>query len=78
MATYKAVYKCRLCGKVYRNGVETSEIAAVNATAMIAAGVKITEPLAPTPMEVHRCMDKYAARIGLADFQGWEREALVR
>lgn len=74
---YKAIYKCRLCGKVYRNGVETSESAALNATAMIAAGVKIHEPLAPTPMEIHRCLGNYAGRIGLADFQGWEKEAEV-
>ena len=71
----RAVYKCRLCGKVYRNGAETNEDGAMCNLAMIAVGVKISEPLAPQPQEIHRCRGDHAGSLGLADFQGWEKEA---
>ena len=74
MEKYKAIYKCRLCGKVYHNGAETGEGGAMCNLAMIATGVKITEPLAPQPYEIHRCHSPRAGSLGLADFQGWDKE----
>ena len=72
---YNATYKCRLCGTVFHKGIPDNESRAMVITTMIAAGVHITDTLAPTPQTVHVCGGRYADSIGLADFLGWEKEA---
>lgn len=72
---YKATYKCRLCGAVYhRGGPADEESRALVTATMIAAGVKISDPMAPTPQAVHVCRGRYADSIGVADFLGFEKE----
>lgn len=70
--SYKAVYKCRLCGVTYQPGTTTGkEIAEMCMVEMI-VGLKGTKPQAPTMTEMHHCGGNHAGSIGLADFQGWE------
>lgn len=73
-AEYKAIYKCRLCGMVYANGLTTGEEMAYRCTCNVAAGivgVYAQEPLKLTP---HLCEGDYTGSVGLADFQGWRKE----
>ncbi len=75
MEKYKAVYKCRLCGRVYQNGTTTGEKMAWACMMEINVGITGTVALAPTMTETHCCGGQYAGSFGLADFQGWECEA---
>lgn len=71
---HKAIYKCRLCGEVYHNGTETGEKVALRCITELAAGLCPCEAMAPQKTEVHHCGGDHAGSMGLADFQGWEKE----
>lgn len=75
MPTYKAIYKCRLCGEVYADGpgvpVEIAELA------LEQFNVGITGILAdaPTMTKTHYCGGEYPGiGLGLAVFQGFKKE----
>lgn len=68
--TYKATYKCRLCGATYQNGATTGEELATLNIFRLAAGLQ--GPRSPKMNEVHNCGGDHAGSFGLADFQGWE------
>ena len=74
MATYKATYKCRLCGEVYQSGATTGKEMAERCMVELVCGIRGTVPLAPTMTETHGCGGNHAGSLGLADFQGWEME----
>ena len=72
--TYKAIYKCRLCGKLYDSGFRTGESVAVKTTHLMIAGLEY-QPKHwgnELPRErVHYC-DNDA--MGISDFVGWQKE----
>lgn len=74
MAEYKALYKCRLCGEVFQNGVTTGENMAERCMIELNAGLVCTVPMAPTMTETHNCGGDHAGSLGLADFLGWKKE----
>ena len=65
--TYRAMYKCRLCGKVFDGGKRTSFNVATMETAKMLTGYKSSLYMT----EMHHCAD---GAIGVADFQGWMEE----
>lgn len=71
----KAIYKCRLCGAIYSNGVTTGKTIATRCMVELTVGLVSTEPMAPTMTEPHHCGGDHAGSLGLADFQGWQEEA---
>lgn len=68
---YKAVYRCRLCGKEYRPGITTDQAMAVAHMEELAAGLCGTVPVAPRLTEPHPCHD---GSLGVADFLGWKAD----
>lgn len=64
--TYRAVYKCRLCGKVYDAGKASFRMA-TKETALLLAGRNSCVNMTV----MHACA---ADGIGVADFQGWAEE----
>lgn len=69
---YKARYKCRLCGEVFRNTVCTEKKTAQECIVAVCLGIVHTDPLAPQLYETHDCKGTHAGSLGLAEFQGWE------
>ena len=69
---YKAIYKCRLCGKTYRSttpgGTANREKAEACMVQFNAGICGIILP-SPTMTETHHCG---GGAMGLADFQGWK------
>lgn len=74
MAEYKAAYKCRLCGKTYTTTGTTEEKTARRCLIHLIVGVVDPDPLAPGMTDMHHCGGEHAGSLGLADFQGWEKE----
>ena len=72
---YRATYKCRLCGDVYYTGAVAGDRPALINLSQISAGVRVYDPQAPQLLEIHHCGGAHAGSLGLADFQGWERDA---
>lgn len=73
MAEYKAVYKCRLCG-ARLPWISVNEERAESHMAEMTAGIlSVTVPRV-TQTRVHYCGGDHAGSLGLADFQGWEKE----
>lgn len=71
---YRAIYKCRLCGEVYKaDQVAGKDIAAMCMTELVAS-IRGSIPGAPTIIATHHCGGDHADAMGLADFQGWEKE----
>lgn len=70
----KAVYKCRLCGEVYRGGGTAIKEVATLCMEELVVGVRGREPMAPAVTAVHHCGGDHAGSLGMADFQGWEKE----
>lgn len=71
---HRAIYKCRLCGEVYKAAqVVGKDIAEMCMTELV-AGIRGSIPGAPTITETHHCGGIYNGCLGLADFQGWEKE----
>jgi len=73
MATFYQKYKCRLCGKSYHNAAATGNysLAWKCAFALTANFQPFKEPLSPSLLGIHHCNN---GSIGIADFEGWERE----
>lgn len=69
----RAVYKCRLCGRVYTSVETASRKMARTCMVYLHAGVRGVEPMAPAMTATHLCGGS-AGSLGLADFQGWENE----
>lgn len=65
---YKAIYKCRLCGKVYSNLTAAADLVERSMLEQ-AAGTFGEVPLGQPMTKTHSCAD---GSLGLADFQGWE------
>ena len=70
----QAVYKCRLCGETYTNGCHAGETNAQTCMQFMHAGMVCTFPQAPAKTETHNCGGSRAGCLGMADFQGWEKE----
>ena len=70
----KAVYKCRLCGETYTNGCHAGETIAESCMQHMHAGLVCTLLQAPAKTETHYCGGPRDGCLGLADFQGWEKE----
>lgn len=71
---YRAIYKCRLCGETYAAAqVAGKDIADMCMTELV-TGIRGTIPGAPTITDAHYCGGDHAGALGLADFQGWEKE----
>ena len=66
---YKAIYKCRLCGRTYRSGETTGQAIAEAHMVDMTTGLVCTIPNAPRLLDRHPCG---GGTIGLADFQGWK------
>lgn len=72
MGMYKAVYKCRMCGKVFKHENITDEKHAVACLEERHIGIRGTVwPSPPRMTETHICD---GGSLGLADFQGWQKE----
>lgn len=72
MATYQAIYKCRLCGEIFADGITGGAIAmAVN----VALTVKETFYNANTHSSGQRYMPHNCAdgSMGFSDFQGFRK-----
>lgn len=65
----KATYRCRLCGKVYQNGITAAKEMVELTMGLTPAGTMGTLPDFPPMTEPHRCG---GGGLGVADFQGWE------
>lgn len=61
--TYQAIYKCRLCGQKFNNGVMMGELDECKRE----VAMDILEH--PIRVTVHEC---FGGSIGIADFQGYE------
>lgn len=70
----KAIYKCRLCGERFHNGAETGPDIAERCMVEMNVGIVGTVAMAPNKTEIHRCRGAFDGSLGLADFQGWEKE----
>lgn len=71
MKTYRAMYRCRLCGKAFYNGAETGGPGALlHLTELIVSG-KPANPNAPHLLMPHYCGKPFES-MGLADFIGWD------
>ena len=69
---YKAMYKCRLCGKVYEGGAVTGRrgTALNNMFHLVVRGEPL-ESQAPSLQTVHFCDSFENGDMGVADFIGW-------
>lgn len=70
----KAIYKCRMCGELYHNGAYAGEKVAERCMLELNVGLVSLAPMAPRMTETHYCGGAHAGNLGLADFQGWEKE----
>lgn len=70
-----AVYKCRLCGAVFNYNATTTAKIAEACLVQLHVNVKGVIPNAPNLTETHHCGGGHEGDLGLADFQGWEKEA---
>ena len=70
----RSVYKCRMCGAVFTGVETTSRKRARTCMVYLHAGVVGVEPTAPAMTTTHECGGGRAGSLGLADFQGWEKE----
>lgn len=70
---YKAMYKCRLCGKIYESGAATGNRKLVEkAMYMLVSTGELSEPQAPLLLEPHFCKGYEHGEMGIADFIGWK------
>ena len=70
MTTYKAMYRCRLCGKVFFDGSEKDEHSARACINLIVTGIKPKYIAIPPMLYKHDCGEPYNG-IGLAGFIGF-------
>lgn len=70
---YKAMFKCRLCGKIYEDGTATgNKDVAYKAMVHLTCTGKPSEPQAPLLLEPHFCKGYEHGEMGVADFIGWK------
>lgn len=69
--TYKAMYKCRLCGKLYESEMRTGYNSAIKATNLMFAGRDYQQNFELPKNKIHYCDDD---SMGVADFVGWQEE----
>lgn len=70
--TYKAMYKCRLCGETFEDGATNSEgVATMTAIEISMNGVSRGRGNPLGEKETHCCPD---GSIGYADFLGFKME----
>lgn len=72
MTVYRAIYKCRLCGKVFFNaGTDCKDAASKAAmyTVLESSGItpQFESPNAPIQFDLHNCGD---GSYGMSDFLG--------
>lgn len=70
MTTYKAMYRCRLCGKAFCSGEETDERLARGRINLIVSVIKQKYITIPNMLLLHDCGEPYNG-VGLADFIGY-------
>ena len=75
MTVYRAIYKCRLCGKVFFNaGTDCKDTASKAAMYTVLESSGITPqfefPDAPTQFDFHNCKD---GGYGMSDFLGMKK-----
>lgn len=68
---YRAIYKCRACGKEHGNMVTGNEKLAMNDTMATVYGWKCDGPIHPTMNDIHLCND---GSFGVSDFIGFKKE----
>lgn len=70
--TYRAIYRCKLCGRTFHNGKTTNDKdLAYDALEELHAGICGTVPARPRETETHRCE---GGRLGYAYFLGYDIE----
>jgi hypothetical protein len=69
MSEYTAIFKCRLCGEVYKSGCTAGKEVAMNAAIGASQGIPLVMQQ-PSLTEVHFCTDE---SWGIADFQGFRK-----
>lgn len=75
MATYRALYKCRMCGEYFRNGPSVDVEIADRCMTWLHVGVHGGGSEEPNLTATHHCGGEYPGiALGLADFQGWKKE----
>lgn len=73
MKTYKAMYRCRLCGKAFYDGAEANENQAQLRLFELAVFGHTKDAPRVELLEEHNCGKPFDS-IGLADFIGWDAE----
>lgn len=71
MNEYKAIFKCRLCGEIYKSQIAGRVIAVQSVISACNNNIEPISSTAPSITEPHFCKDD---SIGVADFQGFRRE----
>lgn len=66
---YRAIFKCRLCGKKFRGTITGNRDLAFSIAVEVAVNGTSVMAQAPCMNEPHCCLD---GSIGIADFQGWQ------
>ena len=72
MKTYRAMYRCRLCGKAFYYGESGKNQAMFHLLEIVMQG-KPTRKHEPQLLEIHECGKPFES-MGLADFIGWDAE----
>ena len=70
--TFKASYKCRLCGTIYERYIMCGS-REVKRSTLCAAGLcsRSKNIFTPTATDIHNCED---GSFGISDFVGWKHE----
>ncbi len=71
MKEYKAIYKCRKCGKSFGEAITGDERLARKTLICACLETPSGEPMSPTLYFPHSCDN---GDLGVADFIGWEKE----
>ncbi len=70
MAEYQTIFKCRLCGKLYKGIATGNEKVALETIVDACLGIESAVIQAPHLKEAHFCAD---GSYGVADFYGYEK-----
>lgn len=69
--TYRAVYKCRLCGRIVDSGARAGRAVAMKETSLLVNGIPSKNGAHIAMVIWHICDN---AEIGICDFHGWKEE----
>jgi len=69
--TYKAMYKCRLCGETFTDMITSNDDLVKEIIIKLCCNVKVNTIMAPDLLAPHVCSNK---GYGIADFQGFDAE----